>query len=335
MSKARPTLDELKRAVDDEIGSFLDRVVEELADSRLLVGHIRRLVDAGGKRLRPAFCYWGYRAAGGSDRPEIVRAASSLELLHTFALVHDDIMDAAEMRRGEPTVHSIAGVDVAILVGDLALVLADAQLVGSGFDPVAIQRCFGHYSRMRREVIVGQFLDVNLAQKTSIEEHVARHVARMKSGRYSVREPLLIGAALARDEPIAPLERFGELVGEAFQLRDDLLGTFGDPSVTGKPVDSDIREGKKNVLYAKTLGALAGEERDFFETHWGAGEKLSEDDCLRLRALVGSSGAKKETEELLDHLTVDAKTMLEALSIEDDVRHGLASLVEAATARAY
>ncbi len=264
---------------------------------------------------------------------EIIRAASALELLHTFALVHDDIMDAAETRRGEPTVHTVAGVDVAILVGDLALVLADAQLVESGFDPAAIKRCFGHYSRMRKEVIVGQFLDVNLAQHASIDEQAARHVARMKSGRYSVREPLLIGAALAHEEPLGPLERLGELVGEAFQLRDDLLGIFGDPSETGKPVDSDIKEGKKNVLFAKTLSALAGEERDFFIAHWGAGDRLSDDDCLRLRALVESSGAAKETEDLLSRLTGEAMTLLQALAIDEEVRRGLRSLVDAATSR--
>jgi geranylgeranyl diphosphate synthase, type I len=333
MSTATPTLDELKRAVDDEIASFLSTVGDELPDSLPLVGHIQRLLTAGGKRLRPAFCYWGFRAGGGTHRPEIVRASSALELLHTFALVHDDIMDAAETRRGEPTVHSVAGVDVAILVGDLALVLADAQLVESGFNPESIKRCLAHYSRMRKEVIVGQFLDVNLSEQALVDEQVARHVARMKSGRYSVREPLLIGAALARAEPIVPLERFGELVGEAFQLRDDLLGTFGDPSETGKPVDSDIREGKKNVLFAKTLRGLVGDEREFFETHWGGGQQLTGDDCLRLRALIESSGARKETEDLLDRLTAESRTMLESLAVDEAVRSGLGSLVEAATSR--
>jgi geranylgeranyl diphosphate synthase, type I len=333
MSNTMSDLDELKRAVDAEIKTFLDRVGRELPDSLPLVGHIERLLIAGGKRLRPAFCYWGFRAAGGAHCREIVRAASALELLHTFALVHDDIMDAAESRRGEPTVHTVAGVDVALLVGDFALVLADAQLVESGFDPVAVTRCFSPYSRMRKEVIVGQFMDSRLAVKSSIDEAEARNVARMKSGRYSVREPLLIGAALASDRPIAPLERFGELVGEAFQLRDDLLGTFGDPSITGKPVDSDIREGKKHVLYAKTLAALAGEELAFFESHWGGGRALSEEECGALRALVASSGAKGETETLLAQLTGDAVTMLAALPVTDEVRAGLHSLVEAATSR--
>jgi geranylgeranyl diphosphate synthase, type I len=333
MDTETPDLEEIKRAVDDEIKSFLHRVGEELPDSLPLVGHIERLVGAGGKRLRPAFCYWGFRAGGGSHCPEILRAASALELLHTFALVHDDIMDAAESRRGEPTVHTVAGVDVALLVGDLALVLADAQLVESGFGPAAVSRCFSPYSRMRREVIVGQFMDVRLSEKSRIDEQEARNVARMKSGRYSVREPLMIGAALASERPIEPLERFGELVGEAFQLRDDLLGTFGDASVTGKPVDSDIREGKKNVLYAKTIGALSGEDLDFFETHWGSGEKLTEEECTRLRGLVRSSGAMAETEALLAGLTEDAVAVLTSMPVTDEVRAGLRSLVAAATSR--
>jgi geranylgeranyl diphosphate synthase type I len=333
MSKAAPDLEELKRVVDAEIKSFLERVGHELPDSLPLVGHIERLLAAGGKRLRPAFCYWGFRAGGGAHCREIVRAASALELLHTFALVHDDIMDAAQSRRGEPTVHTVAGVDVALLVGDLALVLADALLVESGFDPVAVARCFSPYSRMRKEVIVGQFMDLRLAEKPSIDEEEARNVARMKSGRYSVREPLMIGAALASERPIEPLERLGELVGEAFQLRDDLLGTFGDPAITGKPIDSDIREGKKNVLYAKTLAVLADDDLGFFETRWGGGDSLSDDECVRLRSLVKSSGAKAETEALLARLTEEAVAVLAGLPVTDEVRAGLHSLVEAATSR--
>jgi len=335
MTEAMPSLDELKRAVDDEIETFLGEVGKELPDSLDLVGHIQRLVRAGGKRLRPAFCYWGFRAGDGTHGREILRAASALELLHTFALIHDDIMDAADARRGEPTVHTVAGIDVAILAGDLALVLADALLVESGFDPVPVKRCFDHYSRMRKEVIVGQFLDMKLAGEASVDEEAARHVARMKSGRYSVREPLLIGAALARAEPLPPLEQLGELVGEAFQHRDDLLGTFGDPSETGKPADSDIREGKKNVVYAKTLTGLTGADRDFFATRWGGGDALSEQDCNRLRSLVEFSGAKQDTEDLIARLTAEATKMLEALDVMEPVRAGLASVIDAATSRRW
>jgi geranylgeranyl diphosphate synthase, type I len=333
MTEARPSLDELKRSVDGEIGAFLSDVGNELPDSTDLVDHISRLLRAGGKRLRPAFCYWGFRSGGGTHCREILRAASALELLHTFALIHDDIMDAAEMRRGEPTVHAVAGIDVAILAGDLALVLADALLMESGFDAVAVRRCFTHYSRMRKEVIVGQSLDMKLAHEVSVDEESARYVARMKSGRYSVREPLLIGAALARDDPTEHLERLGELVGEAFQLRDDLLGTFGDPSETGKPADSDIREGKKNVLFAKTLHRLGGDERDFFAGNWGGGDMLSEDECFRLRFLVSSSGAQHETEELITGLIAEAMVLVDSLAIPETARSGLISTIEAATSR--
>jgi geranylgeranyl diphosphate synthase, type I len=248
-------------------------------------------------------------------------------------LIHDDIMDAADTRRGEPTIHAIAGIDIAILAGDLALVLADALLVESGFDPVAVKRCFTHYSRMRKEVIVGQSLDMKLAHQGPVDEESARYVARMKSGRYSVREPLLIGASLARDDPTQDLERLGEFVGEAFQLRDDLLGTFGDPSETGKPADSDIREGKKNVVYAKTVARLTGDEHDFFVANWGGGDMLSEEECFRLRFLVASSGAQYETEELIAHLTAEATVMLDALAVDDATRAGLRAVVEAATSR--
>lgn len=129
------------------------------------------------------------------------------------------------------------------------------------------------------------------------------------------------------------LERFGELLGEAFQLRDDLLGTFGDAVETGKPIDSDIREGKKNVLYAKTLTMLSGDDRRFFEAHWGGGADLSIDDCERVRSLVETSGARAETENLLEGLTAEALRSLDDMGLEPDAGAGLKSLVTAATSR--
>ncbi|HEX2296815.1 MAG TPA: polyprenyl synthetase family protein, partial [Actinomycetota bacterium] len=192
-----PTIDELRRAVDETLAADLRRRAEELPEARFLVEEMWRLTAAGGKRLRPAFCYWGHRAAGGADGPEILRAASSLELLHTFAIVHDDIMDAADERRGEETVHARHGVGVGILVGDLALVLADDAFMGAGFPPDATARAFAAYSRMRQEVIAGQYLDLAYAARTDITVEEARRVAVLKSGRYSIEEPLAIGAALA------------------------------------------------------------------------------------------------------------------------------------------
>jgi geranylgeranyl diphosphate synthase type I len=317
----------LRGKVDSTLERWLSERSALLPEGAALIEIIRSVVGSGGKRLRPAFCFWGFRAAGGAGDP-ILRAASSLELLHTFALVHDDIMDAAETRRNAPTVHSTHGVDVALLAGDLALVLADAMFMTSGFDPPTIQRAFTHYSRMREQVIAGQYLDLTAASNETIDEPTARRIAVLKSGRYTIVEPLLIGAELGGADPavLDSLERFGMPLGEAFQLNDDLIGTFGDIARTGKPVDSDIREGKRNVLFVKTRDALRDAEREFFTSHWGGGPELDDETVQRLRAMVESSGAKAATERLADELAASALEVLESAGFPADAEAALRDL---------
>ena len=334
MTGFRPTIAELREAVDAELSTWLEDRELRLAHSGPLLMEMLRLLAAGGKRLRPSFCYWGYRAAGRAHGSRIMRAAASLELLHTFAIVHDDIMDQSDERRGNPTVHALHGVNTALLVGDLALVLADDMFMASGFEPAALAHAFQAYSRMRQEVIVGQWLDLDAAFDKETSEERARLVARLKSGRYSVEEPLAIGARLAgsSDGLLGRLAAFGGPLGEAFQLRDDLLGLFGDRAETGKPIDSDIREGKHNVLYAKTRSALRGADRAFFEDRWG-GSGLSEEEVESLRALVESSGARAATEKLLQELVGRARTALEQIEAEAEVARALEALLELSTAR--
>jgi geranylgeranyl diphosphate synthase type I len=328
-----PTFEQLRHEIDAELTAFLSHRATALPEAQPLLDEIARVLQAGGKRIRPLFCYWGFRAAGG-ERGSIVRSAAALELLHTFALVHDDIMDASDERRGEPTVHVRHGMEVALLVGDLALVLADEVFTTSHFPPQRLLTAFAAYSRMRQEVIAGQFLD-HAAASQPITEEIARRIAVLKSGRYSVEEPLLIGAALAgaSEDLHAALAGFGGPLGEAFQLRDDLLGTFGDRSTVGKPVDSDIREGKRNVLFAKTIDALEGDDLLFFETRWGGGRALTEQDVGRLRSLVEASGARAQTETLLDGLTAQAAAALAVLETGDEARSALAELMRMAVGR--
>jgi geranylgeranyl diphosphate synthase type I len=299
-----------------------------------MIEEISALVGAGGKRIRPAFCYWGFRAAGGAHAGAIVRAAASLELLHTFAIVHDDIMDGSDERRGVATVHVERGVPVAILVGDLALVLADALFMTAGFDAATTLRGFGSYSVMREEVISGQHMDVVAADRIDVSEEHARRIAVLKSGRYSIEKPLVIGAALAGapDEFAAGLSRFGDPLGEAFQMRDDILGTFGDRLSIGKPVDSDIREGKRHVLYAKTRALLDAADRDWFENRWGA-EDLTTEEVGTLRGLIDSSGARAEIESEIDDRWLEAHSVLEDTEMPSDALSALEDLGRQAVRR--
>jgi geranylgeranyl diphosphate synthase type I len=306
-------VDAVRTRVDAVLDSFfleqrslLDGLGPEAAEP---LDELLRVIGAGGKRLRPLFCYWGYRASGRDDDEAIVRAASALELLHTFAIIHDDVMDRSPRRRGQAATHlamarggdAHLGLSSAILVGDLALALADVLLASAGFAPEEFVRGFHWYNRMRTEVVTGQYLDVVASRSTSIDEETARRIASLKSGGYTVEKPLLIGAALgdAPQETLAVLSAYGMLLGEAFQLRDDVLGAFGDPAVTGKDADGDLREGKRTLLVARALEAAAAGERDFLASRLG-NHDLTADEAARIREIFRTTGALASTQALID-----------------------------------
>ena len=257
----------LRPRVEKALAVFLADRREHMAaiDTGLapMADAVESFVLGGGKRLRPAFAYWGYRGAGGEDRDEVVTALASLELVQASALMHDDLMDASDTRRGEPAVHRRFamlhdragwqggadgfGAAAAILLGDLCLVWSDELLHASGLDPVTVARARPVFDLMRTEVMIGQYLDVLTQASADTSVQRASQVARFKSAKYTVEHPLLLGAALA-DAPAelsAAYSAFGLPLGEAFQLRDDVLGVFGDPAATGKPAGDDLREGKR------------------------------------------------------------------------------------------
>ena len=268
---------DLRARVDEALAAFLDArrdQVEELDPAALpLVEEVRRLVEAGGKRIRPAFCYWGFRAAGGVDGEPIVRAAAALELLHTMALVHDDLMDGAKERRGVPSTAvwfsdraselgapgdpSDFGSSMAVLVGDVSAVWADGLLAASGFSPDALARASYVYHDMREKMAVGQFLDVGGAAG---DPEAARRAARLKGGTYTVEGPLLIGAALADGSSAVTesLSRFGRPLGEAFQLRDDLEDGEAAAGVTRETVNALVAEAKGSLDPNLTTESIAG-----------------------------------------------------------------------------
>ncbi|MFI5844603.1 polyprenyl synthetase family protein [Catenuloplanes sp. NPDC051500] len=310
---------------------------------------LRRFVLHGGKRLRPMFCYWGWRGAGGEDGPEIFSAAAALELFHAFALVHDDIMDGSDLRRGEPSVHrSLAdehqrrgwrgdpgayGAGAALLVGDLLAAWADQLFAESGLPPDRLRDGAAIFARMRTEVIAGQYLDLRAgAGAGSVAD--ALTVIRMKAARYTVTRPLQIGAALAGggDALLASLGAFGDPLGDAFQLRDDVLGVFGDPAVTGKPALDDLREGKQTVMLAlardhatpsqaATLSRLAGDPA------------LDEPGAAVLRQIIVETGALARTERMIRIRAEAARDALAAAPVTPAAAAALAELADRAVHR--
>ena len=318
--------------VEAELARFLAAQRGELGrrdpDVLNLFGELDRVIASGGKRLRPLFCCLGHMAAGAEVDDRAVRAAAALELLHTFAILHDDVMDRSPARRGvaatwvhlaehhrreglrgEPEAYGVAG---AVLLGDLALVLAGRALREAGFPPDALIPALERYDRMRAEVVAGQYLDVLAAHRGEADEDRARRIAVLKSGGYTVEGPLHIGALLGGGsrELLDALSRYGVPLGEAFQLRDDVLGVFGDPAVTGKDRDSDLREGKRTLLVAKAAAAAGPEDRTFLETRLGRPD-LTADEVERGRAILESTGALDETLAVIEELVARAKSALD------------------------
>lgn len=306
---------------------------------------LRHLVDAGGKRLRPAFCYWAFVGAGGDpDDPRIVDAGAAFELLHAFALVHDDVMDASDTRRGAPTIHvefardhqaggwrgeaRRYGEGVAILIGDLSHVYADMLLLG---DVTADAAAVWH--ELRLELNVGQYLDLLATARADRDRIAAHRIARYKSGKYTIERPLHVGAALAGrlGDLRGPLSAYGDPLGEAFQLRDDVLGAFGDPAVTGKPVGQDLREGKPTPLLA-AAAERAGDGRTGLLDRVGQ-PGLSDGDVVAIQQLLVDTGALDEIERLIERLTARAIDAIGAADITPGARDQLVDLARFVAAR--
>ena len=335
------------KALDDFLarqGDVLDQVSEDLAPLMEALADLLR----GGKRLRPAFCYWGWRGAGGGDVPEIIEVAAALEVFQAAALVHDDVMDGSDTRRGRPAVHrriaalhrrhqwlgspEAFGVAGAILAGDLCLSWCDELYAGSGLPAEDLLRGRAVFDRMRTELMCGQYLDMHeSAQETTTVER-ARHVILYKSAKYTVAQPMLLGGTLAGASPelLSTYDAYGRALGEAFQLRDDVLGVFGDPEVTGKPAGDDLREGKRTVLVAVTLERCSPAQAA--QLRAGLGDPhLGADGVAALREVMVECGALAAVEEMIAERSGAANSVLAAVS--EPARTVLEQLVVAATSR--
>jgi len=319
-------------------------------DTLPLVDSLAELLE-GGKRLRPAFAYWGYRAAGGSDTSEVVSACASLEFLQACALIHDDVMDASDTRRGKPAAHkqfenlhirnqwsgsSIDfGIGSAILIGDLALSWADELLLTSGLDNEQVARAKKIYDEMRTELMAGQYLDLLEQVRGNITVERAATVIKYKSAKYTIERPLLMGAAIAgSSESISKaLSDYGLALGEAFQLRDDVLGVFGDQATTGKPAGDDLREGKQTMLVAHAFSLATTPQLALLNSSLGDAE-LSAESIEQLQQMLITCGSLDLVEKQISEKTMAATNAIEVIDIPDEARFALHELAIMATRRA-
>jgi geranylgeranyl diphosphate synthase, type I len=342
MQEAPSSLGEIAKRVDARIEEVLDGEIERWAaiDDTLVepLQSLREFVLAGGKRLRPAFCLWAFVGAGGDvDDPCVIDAGAGLELLHTFALIHDDVMDNSKRRRGNATVHvqfehahherawrgetRRFGEGAAILIGDLAFVYADQMLRGAPAPAIDV------FNELRLEVNVGQYLDLVGTVRGDVSVDLARTICRYKSGKYTVERPLHLGAALAGrlDDLAGPLTAYGDPLGEAFQLRDDLLGTFGNEALTGKPVGEDLREGKPTWMFALARDAAVDGDADLLAQRYGAPD-LAADEVVAIQSIFERTGARAAAERQVETLVDAALAALAVTPITGDSRDELDAL---------
>lgn len=339
-------LADLVRIADRVQAHIADQVDDQMARWAAGGGHatVQEVLDryramalSGGKRLRPAFVHWAYEGAGGDpDDEQVLHAALAVELLHTFALIHDDVMDQATTRRSVETIHvsyedrhrrlglrgdaTHYGESIAILMGDLAFAHA-AQLITRVPAP-----CGAIFFEMCADLMVGQYLDIEAgARQFTAGDGIAEQITELKTARYTVECPLRIGAALAgRSEELDPhLRRYGNPVGHAFQLRDDVLGAFGDPGTTGKPVGNDLAQGKVTRLLE--LGLERSDEGGrAVLTRLGTPD-AGPDDVERAASVLVESGALAEVEATIERLVDEAVAAIEEAPLTPEIRRTLAA----------
>ncbi|MFF2195884.1 polyprenyl synthetase family protein [Streptomyces sp. NPDC058157] len=305
--------------VDAMLEAFLDRKSRSGADGHLppeIVSALRDFLAAGGKRLRPVLCVYGWRAAGAATCPDpVIQVAAALEMFHAFALIHDDLMDHTDTRRGRPTVHRVLathharrgrraaeelGAGGALLIGDLALTWSDELLHTAGLAPEHLGALFPPLDQMRTEVMCGQYLDLTSTGQPSTDVEHALRIARYKTAKYTIERPLLIGATLAGadEDLLSKLSAFALPLGEAFQLRDDLLGAFGLPAQTGKPALDDLSEGKHTALVAIALKSADAIQARVLRSLYG-NDQLDEQGAATLREVLKATGAEQAVEDMI------------------------------------
>jgi geranylgeranyl diphosphate synthase type I len=346
-----PSLATIVARVDARLGALLraerDRwtaVDEDLGEP---IDEIGRMVRSGGKRLRPAFCHWGFVGGGGDDGDQrVVDAGAAIELMHAFALFHDDVMDDSDRRRGAPTTHAVHrerhadegwagesrrfGEGVAILVGDLAFVLADQLLTGAAPEVWAL------WNTLRLELNAGQLLDIIGSVRRERRLDKAERIARYKSGKYTIERPLHLGALLAAPERgtrlLPALSGYGLPLGDAFQMRDDVIGAFGDRAVTGKPVGDDLREGKPTPLLARAVARATPSQQAVLDLVGRPG--VSDDDVAAIQTVIVDTGALAELEAAIDALAGQAVAALDRADLDDPAPAELVALADYVVRRA-
>lgn len=345
-------LNGIHQAVDKHLARFFNAKARETTDAHLsdlrIPQTLGEFVFSGGKRMRPALCVLGWQSAGGSGAFDaVIATAASLEMFHAFALIHDDVMDESDTRRGKPTLHRVLagrhadrpfpdrlGVHAGILFGDLALGWTDEILYGADFTMEQRRAVAPLLFAMRTEVMYGQYLDLLSTGRPTTDLGHAMLIARLKTAKYTIERPLHLGAVLggADEALLSGLTAFAIPLGEAFQLRDDLLGVYGDPDETGKSTVDDLRAGKHTVLMALALARAEPADKRLLQFLVGDPD-LTEADADRVRTVLDATGARASVERMITTRCRRAARALAALNLPPAPAAALDDLTQRAATR--
>lgn len=338
-----------KEKFDKQLLAYLSEKREQAKqinpEAAVLIDEIIRFSENGGKRVRPAFLYSGYVATGGQAHEAILYASMSVELLHVFALIHDDIIDKSDLRRGAPTTHKAFekshqkrklvgdskdyGLSAAILAGDLAFSFAEDVLTTAPFPQERVRRARLFFDQMKEQVIYGEYLDVLGGYKRKLSEDEVLQILEFKTAKYTVERPLQIGAILAGADVklIDTFSRYGIPFGQAFQLQDDIVGTFGSEKEIGKPNDSDIKEGKKTVLLSRSYEQAGPTEKKLLDK-WVGNKEATKTDIDKVREIMLSTGSYDYCRKLAKQLLIQAYEAIKDVKLKNEGKGYLISAVE-------
>jgi geranylgeranyl diphosphate synthase, type I len=346
---AKITLAEFKRKVDSEIEVYFERVIAEArkkdAVTTEALKYVKKMILAGGKRLRPAFMYYGYLAAGGKDLPKIIKASISIELVHTFLLIHDDIIDRDFKRHGMDTVNlkysKLAktyfpkkdplhfGNSIAIVVGDMVGAMGNQVIYESTFDPKLVVRALHKLQDIVSMTVIGETKDIYIEYTGKADEEEILKMYEYKTAKYTIEGPLHLGAILAgaTDSILESFSEYAVPLGIAFQIQDDILGVFGDEEKLGKPVGSDIESGKQTLLVAKAMEKINRKQKNILESTLGK-KNLTRNEIEDFRKVIRDTGSLDYAKNMSFDLINKGKKAIENEKMNKEAKDFLLGIAE-------
>lgn len=345
----KTTLKDFKKKIDKEIEIYLDKAIEESAKEDDLIAealqYVKKMVLAGGKRLRPAFMYYGYMGAGGKEDEKIIKTAVSIELIHAFLLIHDDIIDRDSKRHGIETVnfryqkigknifpgsdHRHFGDSMGIIIGDMVGALGNQIIFNSGFDAELVMKALDKLQSIVSMTVIGEAQDVYMEYNKKASEKDILKMYENKTAKYTIEGPLHLGAVLggADDKMLKNLSSYAIPIGIAFQIQDDILGIFGSEEKLGKSVGSDIREGKQTILIVKAKEKADKKQGKILENVFGK-NSLTSGDIQDFREIIKDTGSLEYAKNLASRLIAEGKKELEKAEVSPETKNFLLGVAD-------